>query len=241
MPPQANHKKTGIIQAIFNKCHVNEDNDDNYDNGDNDDNEANDDNEDIDDNDDTDDNDDNDDNGDNVGNEDNDINDDNDDIREIDDNDDNGDNDGNEYNVDNEDINKNEDNEDDDDNFDNNDNEDNDDTELTMLTTVDLKPEAAVRALSYQCQSGVRCRACYMRGPSWSSSKWFLGFQMFLAVQELTLNWFLFPGCWLIVRRSKTGFGILDLPQKSTTKAKFRPLGLNRDFFGTIFGPLWDF
>ena len=44
-----------------------------------------------------------------------------------------------------------------------------------------------------------------------------------------------------ISRRSKTGFGIWDLPQKSTTKAKFRPLGLNRDFFGTIFGPFWDF
>ena len=33
-------------------------------------------------------------------------------------------------------------------------------------------------------------------------------------------------------RRSNTGFGIRDLPQKSTTKAKFRPLGLNRDFLG---------
>ena len=25
-----------------------------------------------------------------------------------------------------------------------------------------------------------------------------------------------------------------DLPQRSTTKAKFRPLGLNLDFFGTV-------
>ena len=39
-----------------------------------------------------------------------------------------------------------------------------------------------------------------------------------------------------ILRRSKTGFGICDLPQKSTTKAKFRTLGLNWDFLG----PFWD-
>ena len=38
-----------------------------------------------------------------------------------------------------------------------------------------------------------------------------------------------------------TGFGIQDLLQRSTIKAKFRPLGLNWDFFGTIFGPFWDF
>ena len=38
----------------------------------------------------------------------------------------------------------------------------------------------------------------------------------------------------LVHRRSKTGFGIWDLPQKSSTKAKFRPLGLNTDFLGQI-------
>ena len=44
-----------------------------------------------------------------------------------------------------------------------------------------------------------------------------------------------------IFRRSKTGFGIWDLPRKSFTRAKFGPFGLNWDFFGTIFGPFWDF
>ena len=42
-------------------------------------------------------------------------------------------------------------------------------------------------------------------------------------------------------RRSKTGFGIWDLPRKSFTRAKFGPFGLNWDFFGTIFAPFWDF
>ena len=42
-------------------------------------------------------------------------------------------------------------------------------------------------------------------------------------------------------RRSNTGFGIWDLPQKSSTKAKFGTLGLNWDFFGTIFIHFWDF
>ena len=42
-------------------------------------------------------------------------------------------------------------------------------------------------------------------------------------------------------RPSNTGFGIWDLPQKSSTKAKFGTLGLNWDFFGTIFIPFWDF
>ena len=42
-------------------------------------------------------------------------------------------------------------------------------------------------------------------------------------------------------RRSNTVFGIWDLPQKSSTKAKFGTLGLNWDFFGTIFIPFWDF
>ena len=41
-------------------------------------------------------------------------------------------------------------------------------------------------------------------------------------------------------RRSNTGFGIWDLPQKSSTKAKFGTLGLNWDFFGTIFISFWD-
>ena len=44
---------------------------------------------------------------------------------------------------------------------------------------------------------------------------------------------------WLF-RRSKTGFGIWDLPRKSFTRAKFGPFGLNWDFFGTIFGPFWS-
>ena len=42
-------------------------------------------------------------------------------------------------------------------------------------------------------------------------------------------------------RPSNTGFGIWDLPQKSSTKAKFGTLGLNWDFFGTIFIPFCDF
>ena len=42
-------------------------------------------------------------------------------------------------------------------------------------------------------------------------------------------------------RRYNTGFGIWDLPLKSSTKAKFGTLGLNWDFFGTIFIPFWDF
>ena len=35
-------------------------------------------------------------------------------------------------------------------------------------------------------------------------------------------------------RGTDTGFGIRDLPQESTIKAKIRPLRQNRDFFGTI-------
>ena len=42
-------------------------------------------------------------------------------------------------------------------------------------------------------------------------------------------------------RRSNTGFGIWDLPPKSSTKAKFGTLGLNWDFFRTILIPFWDF
>ena len=42
-------------------------------------------------------------------------------------------------------------------------------------------------------------------------------------------------------RRSNTGFGIWDLPQKGSTMGKFGTLGLNWDFFGTIFIPFWDF
>ena len=42
-------------------------------------------------------------------------------------------------------------------------------------------------------------------------------------------------------RRTNIGFGIWDLPQKSSTKAKFGTLGLNWDLFGTIFIPFWDF
>ena len=45
---------------------------------------------------------------------------------------------------------------------------------------------------------------------------------------------------WHKCRRSNTGFGIWDLPQKSSTKAKFGTLGLNWDFFGTIFISFWD-
>ena len=33
-------------------------------------------------------------------------------------------------------------------------------------------------------------------------------------------------------RGTDTGFGICDLPQESTIKAKIRPLGQNRDFLG---------
>ena len=46
---------------------------------------------------------------------------------------------------------------------------------------------------------------------------------------------------FIAISGTNTGFGIRDLLQKSTIKAKFRPLGLNRDFFGTIFGPFRDF
>ena len=35
-------------------------------------------------------------------------------------------------------------------------------------------------------------------------------------------------------RGTDTGFGIRDLPQESTIKAKIRPLGQNRDFLGPI-------
>ena len=42
-------------------------------------------------------------------------------------------------------------------------------------------------------------------------------------------------------RRSDTGFGIWDLARKLATKAKFGAFGQNRDFFGTILGPFWDF
>ena len=41
-----------------------------------------------------------------------------------------------------------------------------------------------------------------------------------------------------IIRGTNTGFGIRDLLQKSTTKAKFRPLGLNRGLFWDHF---WTF
>ena len=43
------------------------------------------------------------------------------------------------------------------------------------------------------------------------------------------------------VRRYNTGFGIWDLPQKSSTKAKFGTLGINWDFFGTILYPFGTF
>ena len=33
-------------------------------------------------------------------------------------------------------------------------------------------------------------------------------------------------------RGTDTGFGIRDLPQESTIKAKIRPLGQNQDFLG---------
>ena len=45
-----------------------------------------------------------------------------------------------------------------------------------------------------------------------------------------------------ITRRSKTGFGIWDLPRKSFTRAKFGPFGLNWDFLGPflhLFGTLF--
>ena len=35
-------------------------------------------------------------------------------------------------------------------------------------------------------------------------------------------------------RGTDTGFGIRDLPQESTIKAKIRPLGQNRDFLGSF-------
>ena len=38
-------------------------------------------------------------------------------------------------------------------------------------------------------------------------------------------------------RGTDTGFGIRDLPQESTIKAKIRPVGQNRDFLG----PFLDF
>ena len=44
-----------------------------------------------------------------------------------------------------------------------------------------------------------------------------------------------------IYRHYNTGFGIWDLPLKCSTRAKFGTLGLNWDFFGTIFIPFWDF
>ena len=37
-------------------------------------------------------------------------------------------------------------------------------------------------------------------------------------------------------RGTDTGFGIRDLPQESTIKAKIRPLGQNRVFLGPFFG-----
>ena len=39
-------------------------------------------------------------------------------------------------------------------------------------------------------------------------------------------------------RGTDTGFGIRDLPQESTIKAKIRPLGQNRDFLGPFLGLL---
>ena len=44
-----------------------------------------------------------------------------------------------------------------------------------------------------------------------------------------------------LIRRYDTGFGIWDLARKLATMAKFGPFGQNRDFFGTILGPFWDF
>ena len=39
-------------------------------------------------------------------------------------------------------------------------------------------------------------------------------------------------------RGTDTGFGIRDLPQESTIKAKIMPLGQNRDFLGPFLGLL---
>ena len=65
-----------------------------------------------------------------------------------------------------------------------------------------------------------------------------------IGLKTLPIFWCLLFTCWCFLftcRRYNTGFGIWDLPQKSPTKAKFGTLGLNWDFFGTIFIPLWDF
>ena len=50
------------------------------------------------------------------------------------------------------------------------------------------------------------------------------------------LNNILFDPHHIHFREDHSGFGIQDLPQKSSIKAKVRPLGLNQDFFGAIYG-----
>ena len=44
-----------------------------------------------------------------------------------------------------------------------------------------------------------------------------------------------------IIRRCDTGFGVWDLPQEVTTKAKFGPSRQNWNFLWTIFGPFRHF
>ena len=69
----------------------------------------------------------------------------------------------------------------------------------------------------------------YWAGPILGGIAAGLIYQLLLAVSDT------------ISRPSNTGFGIWDLPQESSIKAKFGTLGLNWDFFGTIFIPFWDF
>ena len=62
-----------------------------------------------------------------------------------------------------------------------------------------------------------------------------VGEEALIVLMTAASGWFSF------CRPSNTGFGIWDLPQESSIKAKFGTLGLNWDFFGTIFIPFWDF
>ena len=60
-------------------------------------------------------------------------------------------------------------------------------------------------------------------------------------LQLLAMNSAFLVGVSVLFRRSDTGFGIWDLARKLATMAKFGPFGQNRDCFGTILGPFWDF
>ena len=103
---------------------------------------------------------------------------------------------------------------------------------------VDLRSDVRSDLLSRK-GSGSRYQRGYRRGsqPQWDHllTEDHLSLQISPHFQVIKDN-----HIFQVIRRSDIRFGIWDLPQKVNTKAKFGPLGLFWDFFGTIFGPFQD-